>query len=152
MDDVEIVFEALPFEEAEYQRRVVCEQAIRWKSQAPCVGKMHWPISVDGSKDKGIDPEDFIESFCKICPYAAECLGIALTFKDTEAVIWGGLTGEQRGELIAELLAEDPDFYRYWTEDNNTKIKSLARRATTTATEDVVAVPAWPEPLVGHNT
>jgi WhiB family redox-sensing transcriptional regulator len=45
------------------------------------------------------------KAICERCPVIDECLAFALANEDTEVTVYGGLTGDERKPLIAELRA-----------------------------------------------
>jgi hypothetical protein len=46
------------------------------------------------------------KEICATCAVIDECLAFALANQDIEATVYGGLTGDERKPLIAELLAD----------------------------------------------
>ena len=45
------------------------------------------------------------KAICETCPVIDDCLAFALANEDTEPHVYGGLTGDERKPLIAELRA-----------------------------------------------
>ena len=43
------------------------------------------------------------KAICATCAVIDECLGFALANEDTEPHVYGGLTGDERAPLIAEM-------------------------------------------------
>jgi len=71
-----------------------------WQSQAAC-------LTADSSLFlSGVTSRvEKAKAICATCAVIDECLAFALANQDTEATVYGGLTGDERKPLIAELLA-----------------------------------------------
>ena len=51
----------------------------------------------------GGEQEKQVKAFCELCPVRAQCLEFALSWSDTEDVIYGGLTGAEREKLLRKV-------------------------------------------------
>jgi WhiB family redox-sensing transcriptional regulator len=71
-----------------------------WQSQAAC-------LNADSSLFlSGVTSRvEKAKAICATCVVIDECLGFALANEDTEPHVYGGLTGDERAPLIAEMRA-----------------------------------------------
>ena len=69
-----------------------------WQSEAAC-------LTADSSLFlSGVTSRvEKAKAICATCVVIDECLGFALANQDIEATVYGGLTGDERKPLIAEL-------------------------------------------------
>ena len=72
-----------------------------WQSEAAC-------LTADSSLFlSGVTSRvEKAKAICATCVVIDECLGFALANQDIEPHVYGGLTGDERKPLIAELLAD----------------------------------------------
>lgn len=103
-----------PFAEIKRQCRELSRDMEAWRADAPCVGKYQWST---GNKTK-ISEKTFINTICSECSFKAECLLVAVCYRD-EHLVWGGATPDERDKLIKDILLkeDDPDLFRFWRRD-----------------------------------
>ena len=71
-----------------------------WQSKAACLNEdsSHFLSGVTSRVMKA-------KAICATCAVIDECLGFALANEDIEPHVYGGLTGDERAPLIAEMRA-----------------------------------------------
>ena len=71
-----------------------------WQSKAACLNEDS-SLFLSGVTSRVMKAK----AICATCAVIDECLGFALANEDTEPHVYGGLTGDERAPLIAEMRA-----------------------------------------------